>query len=63
MSSASLLKKVVSIRGGSSCRANARLIKRPQAVKAESGSNPRSAQDGEGGVEDVLFSDTGVVAV
>jgi hypothetical protein len=30
-SPASLLEKMVSIREGSSCRANARLIKRPQA--------------------------------
>ena len=50
MSLSSLLEKIASTREGSSCRANARLIKRPQAGllksrnKKESGSNQYSAR-------------------
>ena len=65
MSLSSLLEKITSIREGSSCRANARLTKRLQAVTLKLRKEVISAlyKVGEGGAEDVPPPDPDVVAV
>ena len=67
MSSVSLPENMASIREGSSCRANARLIKRSRAgveveKQKESGNNQYTIRGGGEEVEGVPLSDAEVVA-